>query len=76
MTEAERKTQEIKSQRNTVSADFGSGLAGITVRDNHLRTVSVKLTIEAIDKLIDELQIARSHLEFEELIYKVSARKR
>jgi len=62
------KTQLIESQRNTATVGYGRGSAGITVRDNHLRTVSTKLTIEEIDKLIEELQVARAHLEYETLL--------
>jgi hypothetical protein len=37
----------------------------VTIVDNHLRRSHALLTIEGIDKLIEELKIARAHLEFE-----------
>jgi hypothetical protein len=55
----------IESERGTASASFGSGHAGVTIVDNHLRRSHALLTIEGIDKLIEELKIARAHLEFE-----------
>jgi hypothetical protein len=55
----------IESERGTASASFGNGLAGVTIVDNHLRRSHALLTIEGIDKLIEELKIARAHLEFE-----------
>lgn len=64
----------INAQRNTVSVGYGSGLAGITVRDMHLRTVQVPVTISEIDKLIEELQTARAHLQFESAIQSIKGK--
>jgi hypothetical protein len=71
------KTQIIQSQRNTASAGIShaSSTAGLTVRDYHLRTVQVNLDIVSIDKLIEELQIARAHLVSEALLAKLKPQR-
>ena len=78
MTESENKKVRsvVNAQRNTVSVGYGSGVAGVTVRDNHLRTVQVPLTISEIDTLIEELQTARAHLEFESVIRGIKGKDR
>lgn len=64
----------INAQRNTASVGYGSGFAGLTVRDMHLRTVQIPLTISGIDSLIEELQTARAHLEFESAIQSIKGK--
>ena len=44
-SQSRRVRDVVNAQRNTVSVGYGSGIAGITVRDMHLRTVQVPLTI-------------------------------
>jgi hypothetical protein len=76
-SERESKTRIIQSQRNTatVSSSPTKGTAGLTARDYHLRTVQINLDIEAIDKLIEELQITRSHLMSEALLVKLKPQR-
>lgn len=69
------KTQIVESQRNTAAVNYKTtidgAVAGLTVRDWALRTVQVKLDIEDIDQLIEELKIARAHLEYAALLAKL-----
>lgn len=75
--ERESKTRIIQGQRSTATVGFSpvSKSAGITVRDNHLRTVQIHLSIEEIDKLIEELQIAKAHLMSESLLSKLKPQR-
>jgi hypothetical protein len=75
-SENEKVRSVVNAQRNTVSVGYGSGVAGVTVRDNHLRTVQVPLTISEIDTLIEELQTARAHLEFESVMQSIKGKDR
>jgi hypothetical protein len=58
----------IESERGTVSVTHGHGIARITVVDRQLRKTHNVLTIEAIDKLIEELKIARACLVYEDML--------
>ena len=73
--ERESKTQTIESQRNTAAVNYKTtidgAMAGLTVRDWALRTVQVKLDIDGIDQLIEELKIARAQLEYAALLAKL-----
>ncbi len=73
--ERDSKTQVIENQRNTAAVNYKTtidgAIAGLTVRDWALRTVQVKLDIEDIDHLIEELKIARAHLEYAALLAKL-----
>lgn len=73
--ERNSKTQIVESQRNTAVVNHKTTLngvvAGLTVRDWALRTVQVRLDIDDIDQLIEELKIARAHLEYESLLAKL-----
>lgn len=66
------KTQIIESQRNTaavrcVPSTFGV-IVGLTVHDKALRKAQILLSIEDIDRLTEELRIARAYLEYEALL--------
>jgi len=54
--------REIQASRSSITVGFGKELAGLTVRDESLRTVHVVLTLESIDELMFQLELARVHL--------------
>lgn len=58
----------IESERGTVSAAYSRGVAGITLVDMQLRKAHAMMDIDAIDKLMEELKIARAHLVYEALL--------
>lgn len=51
-----------------MSASYNNGLVGVTLVDMQLRRAHNLMDIEAIDKLIEELKIARAHLVYETLL--------
>ena len=54
--------REIQASRSSITVGFGKDSAGLTVRDNSLRTVYCPLTLESIDELTFQLELARLHL--------------
>ena len=54
--------REIQASRSSIIVGFGNDSAGLTVRDNSLRTVYCPLTLESIDELTFQLELARIHL--------------
>jgi hypothetical protein len=61
-TDRASKTQIIEAQRNTITVGVNDGVAMITVRDYHLRTVYAQINIDSIEQLISELQETRDCL--------------
>ena len=64
----ELQVQTLNEERNSVSVGLGNGVVGLTVRDNHLRTVQVTIDRSKIHQLIEQLKMADLHLEFSETI--------
>jgi len=58
--------REIQASRSSITVGFGKDCAGLTVRDNSLRTVYCPLSIESIDDLMIQLELARLHLSVDE----------
>ena len=56
----------IQDSRNSITVGFGNNLAGLAVRDNSLRTVYCSLSVESIDDLMFQLELARLHLAGDE----------
>jgi len=54
--------REIQASRSSITVGFGKDLAGLAVRDESLRTVYCVLSVESIDELIFQLELARVHL--------------
>ena len=57
---------EIQASRSSITVGFGKDSVGLTVRDNSLRTVYCPLTLESIDELTFQLELARLHLSSDE----------
>lgn len=60
--EATSLVQRVEATRNSATVGLGTNTAGLTVRDNMLRTVQCQLTVPMIDYLMEQLPIARAHL--------------
>jgi hypothetical protein len=58
--------REIETSRNSITVGIGKNSAGLTVRDNSLRTVYCPLTLESIVELTFQLELARLHLASDE----------
>ena len=67
----ESQVQALNQERETVSVGLGKGIVGITVRDRNLRTIHQILDLSKIDSLIEQLKMARLHLEFAETVNQV-----
>lgn len=59
---ADELIQKIEATRNTLTVGFGGKTAGLTVRDNQLRTVQCQLTLPVVDYLMEQLPHIREHL--------------
>lgn len=70
--ERQSRIQNLNNERETVSIGLGStGVVGLTIRDRNLRTIYQMLDLQKIDRLIEDLKMARLHLEFAEIYDRV-----